>query len=201
METDRIGELLSGLRSTPSRRAVSFALMPIVASTTLAPLFGQEGAEAKHKKKKKKKKNDPQDLIPQTCAFGEIACNNDPFACCAANLCTEKCSCCPATKPACCGTDANAGNHFCYDPLNERCCTTTVTGIAGACPKGWVCSTGAGGLIPTCCPSGAVLCGAGCCPPGTFCCASGTLCCVDISCDTSIGACGAPPPGLLARTQ
>ena len=52
----------------------------------------------------------PKDLIPPPCALGEIRCQNDPFACSAANLCTN-CGCCPLTA----------------------------IGFVGACPKGTFC--------------------------------------------------------------
>ena len=203
MDTDRIAELLRGLRTTPSRRAVATAAAALAVSTPLAPLFGWERAAAKgkgHKKNKKKhkKKNNPKDLIPPPCAFGEIACNNDPFACCAPNLCSSTCGCCPATQPTCCG-DATTVNRLCFDPTAEACCPRTVTGLVGACPKQTFCALGAGGLIPVCCPSGAEPCGGGCCSQGTFCCPGLMMCCVDSGCNTSVGACGAIAGGTLAR--
>jgi hypothetical protein len=199
MDTNHIAELFRELRVTPSRRAVSTAVVALAASTALAPLCERVGAGGK-KKKKKKKKNDPKDLIPPPCALGEIDCNGDPFACCAPQLCSPKCGGCPPNKPACCG-DANSGNHFCYDPAEETCCPTTVAKIAGACPKKTFCATGAGGLDPVCCPSGGSPCAGGCCDHGLFCCAGEFQCCVDVSCDTSVAGCLQVSEGNLARTN
>src|SRR3954451_23735474 len=65
MDTDRIANLLRALRTSPSRRAVTTAVVALAVSTPLAPLFGHEPAEAKGKGKKKKKKHDPKTLVPE----------------------------------------------------------------------------------------------------------------------------------------
>jgi hypothetical protein len=203
MDTDVLVARLRALRTTPSRRALTTAVVALAVRTPLASLVSQDWVEAKgkghkHKKKKKKKK-----IEPPPCALGQAQCATAGNHCCDPALCSA-CGCCPATQPACCG-DAAAGNHFCYDPTAETCCPTTVTGIAGACPiqppLTTFCSTGAGGTVPTCCPSGSERCGAGCCPPGTFCCADRITCCVEVTCNPAIGACTTAPLGMLARTQ
>ena len=201
MDTQSLVGLLRDLRSKPSRRVVSIAIAAIASETIFASLVHDDQAQAKGGGKRKgRKKNKKKKLQkPPSCALGEIDCRNDPFDCCAPSLCSNKCGCCPANKPACCG-DATSGNFFCYDPAAEACCPTTSAGIAGACPKLTVCSTGAGGTIPICCPSGSTLCAGRCCPPGTFCCEGGGSCCVDISCDPGIGACTVAPLGIPART-
>ena len=182
MDTNHVAELLRMLRSTPSRRAVATALLAVAAGTALSPFVdraaaggkgggGKRGGKKKPKDKKKKKwKIDDLPPLPPPCPLGQSLCG-----------------------------DATSGNRFCYSAAEEQCCPVTVTGIAGACPKQTFCSTGAGGLVPTCCPSGSLRCGAGCCAAGTFCCMDSLYCCSDISCDTSIGACGVAPPGALAR--
>ena len=196
MDTDHIAALLRGLRTTPSRRAVTTSVAALAASTVLAPYFGKERAEGKGKKKKKRKKN-PKDLVPPPCALGQIACHDDSFACCDPKLCTS-CGCCPATRPSCCG-DATTVNRLCYDPTAESCCPTSTTGLVGACRKQTFCAFGAGGLVPICCPSGVERCVFGCCQPGEFCCPDLMMCCVDSSCDESKGACFNIAGGELAR--
>src|SRR4051812_18053020 len=42
MDTDRIANLLRALRTSPSRRAVTTAVVALAVSTPLAPLFGHE---------------------------------------------------------------------------------------------------------------------------------------------------------------
>src|SRR5215212_9745421 len=182
MSTARIAELLRDLRATPSRRAVTTAVVALAVSTPLAPLFGSEQSRAKgtgHKGKKKKgKKKHPRDLVPP-CALGQVPCAD--LGCCSPELCTS-CGCCPATQPQCCG-DATTVNRLCYSSADEQCCPKSVTGIVGACPKQTFCALGAGGLVPVCCPSGHEPCGGGCCLEGLFCCSGLMMCCFDSSCD------------------
>jgi hypothetical protein len=193
MDEKRFDALSRALFASRSRRgAVPAVLVGI--GTMLGLLDVPDSAAGKHKKHHKKK---PPALPPvPPCALGEIACQGDPFACCAPSLCTA-CGCCPTTQSSCCSGTVNG---LCYDPSQETCCDPAPqTGLLGACPKGSFCANPLGG-VPTCCPSGSEACQIGCCAQGLFCC--GGACCDTVNgCTTGDGVCVPLTLGPPARTH
>jgi hypothetical protein len=194
MDTDQIAELLRGLRTTPSRRAVGTALGALAASTALSPFFehataggkggggkgggkgnGKGKGKGKGKDKKKKKWNidelPPLPPPPPPCPLGQSLCG-----------------------------DATSLNRFCYSAAEETCCPKTPIGAMGACPKLTFCVEFA--EVPYCCPSGSQQCLIGCCPQGTFCCPT-VGCCDNSACDPGIfgGSCSAILPAQSVRTS
>src|SRR3954470_10473217 len=143
MDTHHIAELVRHLGATPSRRAVSTALLGLAAHTALAPLVDRASARGKGKKKKQKGKCESN----WACPLDEI---------CKGGRCTTGCdlsegrgpegqTCSPATKR--CTTNCQGFNGG--EPANELC------------PYGQLCHDGASAWCGSPCGAGGVPCPAG----------------------------------------
>lgn len=196
MDIENLANVLRSMASTPSRRAVSRALLGFGAGSGLAQLFDPVSGEAKkgggnnNKKKKKKKKSPPPPPPPPppqppTCQFGQETCG--PAG-----------ACCPELRPRCCRGTINS---FCYSPNEETCCDPTATGQVGACAKGRVCGPEIA-AVRFCCNSGDEICRGGCCVQGTFCCTADGVCCNNVACQPApAGTCFVQDVGEGARIQ
>jgi len=165
MESNHVAELISGLRATPSRRAVATAVAALAASTPLAPFLGRERAAAggkgqKKGKKKGKKKDEKKDKKRKKWTIDELPPLPPPPAC--------------AQGQVRCPNSA-----LCYSAADETCCDPTAIGLVGTCPKGTFCGNPLAD-VPFCCPTGSEKCVVGCCSPGLFCCSG--VCCDNAEC-------------------
>jgi hypothetical protein len=185
MDTASIAELIRGLRTWPSRRAVATTLVTLGATTALAPLVDQADVRGKGRKKRKGKKKRKKKKLNPECPSGQVLC--DDLQCCERDLCTvEGCGCCPATEPQCCGNSSTL-TRFCYDSAAETCCPTVAETGATACPQWAFCANSPDDPDSYhCCESSGIACGRGCCPQGTVCCyndqADDHECCPDETC-------------------
>jgi hypothetical protein len=181
MDTSRLEDIVRSLAATPSRRAVSRALLGLSVGTFLEPLLRLSDAEArngkkthkhKHNRKKKRKKNLP-DRCPgggqEYCDAGEYSecCSNavDPESGNPYEFCTD-CGCCAYGKAKCC---PSAGDGLCCDS-DAKCCYSDDFKESACCGPNDKCCGAA------CCDGGEECCKTTGDNPYYYCCAQGLTC-------------------------
>jgi hypothetical protein len=201
MEADRFDSLTRALLTTPSRRAVATAVVTLMATTALSPLFDRAGAggkgkgggkgKSKNKNKNKKKKDKdnidelpplPPPPLPPVC---QPSCTSDQHCCDGSFCCPTTHGCdytggetthCCAPPRACEGFCCEEGTHCCpwIDPRPSA--GNPTPGGAICCFDDEICHPGAGTVPPGCCVSGRFPC-RGLDGSWQGCCEAGTSCC------------------------
>jgi hypothetical protein len=189
MDADRFASLLRALCTTPTRRAVTRALVGLAAGSVFAPLLRLTETSAKGKRGKRRRKKRKKDKPKAQCPAGTAWCAAGQLSeCCSTainpaegepyELCLPDCGCCDLGFTNCCPGRGEA-----------RCCKNTDK-----------CSYGTN-FEPYCCPEQRD-CGGSCCPEGYKCCHD-LVCCPETyaCCPGGIGCCGGLAPDCCPDGQ